>query len=187
LEAAFFLTVFFFAGGMAFLHYYINNILDTDHYLKSHKTLVSEISVPFLLNGKFPYGYLQINGLIPFSKETVRSVKQFAIAANTKIEKQKIIHRGQERLIVTNISKNGFGVTFNDRKLIRYFREKSLVSCDVMIPGGRKSSVLCEVKHISSNDNKTISVGFIIIDADALGQVYYEEFIDELLKRRQEE
>jgi len=167
------------------VHYYINNILDTDHYMKTHKELVSEISVPFLLNGKIPYGYLQINGPTPFSKETVRSVKQFAISANSKIEKQNLIHRGQEKLIVTNMSRNGFGVTFNDRKVIRYFKEKSLVSCDVIIPGGRKCSVLCDVKHITSNDNKTISVGFNMLDADALGEVYYQEFIEELLKRRQ--
>jgi len=169
------------------INYYINNIMDSDHYLKNHRELISEISIPLLLYGRIPYGYLQVNSSTSLTKETFASLKQFAISSSMKFIRHGIFFLGTEKLIVTNVSRKGFGISFKDRKVMRYFKDKCLVSCDMMLPGGEKASFYTSVKHITINKNKSISIGFNTIDIDALGEVYYDDFIDKITEEKSQD
>lgn len=161
----------------AFLKFYLDNIYSRDHQLQKRKEIISEISVPFLYQTKMPYGYLQVNGKIPFGKETLSSVKKFSVYVDEQFRESEIFSKSSDKFIVNSLSKGGFGIVFKERKFIRYFKKDSMVYLDMILPGNKKASILVEVKHISVLTNKTITVGFEIREIDALGELNYDEFV----------
>jgi len=157
---------------------YMKNIYTTDISMK-HKNFISEISVPFLYKGKMPYGYLQINSTTPMSEITFNTIKKYSIQIDEMFKKEKMFSMGNEKFLVNNFSKQGFGIVFSEKKYIRYFKESSTVYIDMNFPDQQNSSILATVKHISYT-SKHIAVGFIIDEIDAMSEVNYDNFLESL-------
>jgi len=162
------------------VNFYLSNIYAKDNILKNRREITSEISVPFLYQGKMPYGYMQVNGKSPFGESTLSSVKKLTIHIDELFMNNNIFYKTPEKFIVNKLWKTGFGIVFKERKYIRYFKDRSLVYCDMMLPGNRRVSVLSAVSDISILPNKTITVGFEIQEMDALGEVSYEEYVQSI-------
>lgn len=162
--------------------YYKKNIYASDISVK-HKNYISEISVPFLYRGKMPYGYIQINSSTPIPEITFNTIKKYSIQIDEMLKKDNIFSKVDEKFIVNNISKQGFGIVFNEKKYIRYFKENSSIYTDICFPDQKKASVLATVKYISYSA-KHIAIGFTIDEIDALSEVNYDHYIEYLGKNK---
>lgn len=160
--------------------YYINNIYANDISMK-HKNFISEVSVPFLYKTKMPYGYIQINSTLPMSEISYNTIKKYSIQIDDMFKKANIFSKGDEKFIVNNFSKQGFGIVFNEKKFIRYFKEGSSVYLDMNFPDQKNASILATVKHITYT-SKHIAIGFLIDEIDALSEVNYDNFLESLVK-----
>jgi len=158
--------------------YYMKNIYASDISLK-HKNFISEISVPFLYKTKMPYGYIQINGTLPMSEISYNTIKKYSIQIDDMFKKANIFSMGDEKFIVNNFSKQGFGIVFNEKKFIRYFKEGSKIYLDMNFSDQMNASILAMVKHITYK-TKHIAIGFIIDEIDALSEVNYDNFLESL-------
>lgn len=160
--------------------YYMKNIYANDISLK-HKSFISEISVPFLYKTKMPYGYIQINSTLPMSEISYNTIKKYSIQIDDMFKKANIFSMGDEKFIVNNFSKQGFGIVFNEKKFIRYFKEGSTIYLDMNFPDQMNASILATVKHITYK-SKHIAIGFVIDEIDALSEVNYDNFLESLTK-----
>lgn len=158
--------------------FYLNEIYAKDFMLQKRRELISEVSVPILYKAKLPYGYVQLNNTSPMTESALSIAKRFSTLADELVIKNKIFPQSKEKLIVSNISKKGFGVVFRERQYIRYFKENSYMHLDMLLPTNKKASILAIVKNISILDNKIIQIGCVIAEMDALSEVLYEEFVD---------
>ncbi len=131
-----------------------------------------------------PFGFLQVNSTSELTRENFTSLKRYAPTINKLVESYNLLVRCEEKLIVSNISAKGFGIIFRERRNIRFFKDGALVTLEVMFPNDTRASVLARVKHITAQENKSISIGFEIVEMDALSEVYYQEFLQELLNAR---
>ena len=166
------------------INYYLNHIHSQDHLLKNNKDYVSEISIPLLYNGKMPYGYLLVNSTMALPEDVYVAMKKSTIFIDKLFSDFEIFSDADDRMLVSNISESGFAVTINERRLIRYFKEESHVSLEMILPGQKKASILAEVRYINSQANKTIKIGFKILDIDALSEINFEEFLESLKKEK---
>jgi hypothetical protein len=162
------------------LNFYINTIYAKDHFLQSKREYISEISVPILYRLKMPYGYIQINNKNIFTSSTLSLAKKFAISIDDLLNKEKVFPKSEEKLIISNMSKNGLGIVFKERKYIRYFKENNLVYFDILLPEKKIASVLAIVRNIALLDNNIIMIGCSIEEIDALSEVNYDEFLESL-------
>ena len=161
-------------------NFYINTIYAKDHFLQSQKEYISEISVPILFRLKMPYGYIQLNNKNIITSSTLSLAKKFAISIDNLLNKEKVFPKSEEKLIISNISKNGLSIVFKDRKHMRYFQENNLVFFDLLLPEEKIASVLATVRYINLTDNNLIRIGCSIEEIDALSEVNYDEFLDSL-------
>lgn len=161
---------------------YIEDIFENDHRLQSNKKLQSEISVPIIYKMKLPYGYVRINNEKSMNEKYFTIVKKMAVITDKLIMKHQIIRQYGDRFRVSDVSKNGLGILFKDRKYIKYFKTESLLYFDLFLPNNLKANILGYVKNISFPKNNYIKIGCEIHDIDALSEVYYDEFIEELEK-----
>ena len=167
------------------LNFYINSIYAKDHFLQSKTDYVSEISVPILYKLKMAYGYIQLNNKNILTSSSLSLAKNFAISIDELLNKEKIFPKAEEKLIVSNMSQNGIGIVFKDRKHIRYFKENNLVHFDILLPENKTASIMAIVRNITLFENNIIMVGCSIEEIDALSEVNYEEFIESLPKAEQ--
>ncbi|MBN2040703.1 MAG: hypothetical protein JW864_11705 [Spirochaetes bacterium] len=159
-------------------NFYINNIYSRDYQLQAKKNLVSEISVPLLYKTKLPYGYIQVNNSSPSTNSMLTIVKKFAALIDNLMNKEQVFPRFTDKLIVSNISRNGLGIVFRERKFIRYFKENNYIYFDLLLPNEKTAAILAIVRNITLMDNKIILIGCSIEEMDALSEVNYEEFLD---------
>jgi hypothetical protein len=157
--------------------YYKNNILTNDPYLKNHKELISEISVPIFFNYKIPYGYIQVNKSSPFHNSKISIIKRIASVVDELAKKNNLFSVLNDKLLVSDISKKGVGIVFNNQKYIPYYKKDSYVSMDLLLPQLKKASILADVRHLEMMNNKVIKVGFEIKDMDTVSQGNYERFL----------
>jgi len=157
--------------------YYINNVYARDYYLKNRKQFISEIAVPILFRTKIPYGYVQVNNSTPFNESALTVIKRTAIIAEELFNKEGIFPLTEVRLLVSDVSKSGIGIVFRERRFVRFFKEKSLVFFDLILPDKKKASVLAVVRNITLLENKIIKVGCEIKELDALSEANYDEFL----------
>ena len=157
--------------------YYKNNIYSQDSYLLDHGELVSEISVPILYDSKIPYGYLQVNKSAPFPRFTVSLVQRLASVIDELSRKTNLFSVSSDKLLVSDISKTGVGIVFNNEKYIPYYKKDSYVSMDLLLPQLKKASILADVRHLEMMHNKTIKVGFEIKDMDSKSKEVYDKFL----------
>jgi hypothetical protein len=159
-------------------NFYINSIYAKDHFLQGKKDYISEISVPLLYKQKMPYGYIQVNNTNIMTSSNLLIAKKFALTIDELLIKEKVFPKSDEKLIVSNISQNGIGIVFKERKYIRYFKVNSLVYFDILLPQNKTASVMAMVRNITLLDNNVIMIGCSIEEIDALSEVNYEEFLD---------
>ncbi len=162
--------------------YYRSNIIPNDNFLKENPDYISEVSVPMLLYGKLPYGYITVNSLSPIDSTYSAHVRKFCLFADRVFREYKIFKPSEERMLVSNVSPSGFGITIKERKFIRYFKLNSQISLDMILPENKKASILATVKNIAPGQNNSIKIGFFIEDIDALSEVHYTEFFDSVSK-----
>ena len=161
-------------------NYYINNIYARDFSLQNKKELISEISIPIMYKMKLPYGYIQINHTEPLNKTAFNLIKRVAVSIDMAIAKENIFPPANEKIIVSNITNDGFGIVFKDRKFIRYFKTNSYVYLEMLLPDSKRASIMAIVRNISILENKVIRVGFQIDEIDALSEVHYREFVENI-------
>jgi hypothetical protein len=114
------------------------------------------------------------------SSSTLSLAKNFAVTIDELLNKEKIFPKSEEKLIIANMSKNGLGIVFKEKKHIRYFKENNLVYFDILLPGKKIASILALVRNITIFENTIIKVGCSIEEIDALSEVNYDEFLESL-------
>ncbi len=162
---------------------YINEIYSKDYYLQNRKQYISEIAVPFLFRAKIPYGYIQVNSTSPIPENIMSIIKKIAISCDEMFTKTKFFPVSEEKLLVSDISRNGLSLAFRERKFIRYFKERCLVYFDIMLPDKKKASIQAEVRNIVLLENKIIKVGCEIKEMDAISEVNFEEFLESTIHK----
>ncbi len=161
-------------------NFFINNIYSKDYYLNNRKGLVSEVSVPVLYKAKIPYGYIQVNNEAALTETTLTLIKRMAIVVEELFAKYKIFPQTEEKLLVSDISPKGLGIVFKERRFIRYFKEKSAVFFDLILPQNKKASVQAIVRNIALLENKIIKVGCEFKEMDAISEVNYDEYLESI-------
>jgi hypothetical protein len=163
--------------GDSLFNHYKNNIFNQDAYLKKHNEYISEISVPILYDLKIPYGYIQVNKSVPFHKSALSVVRRLAFMVDGLCRKYNLFSVSGDKILVSDISKTGVGIVFNNQKYIPYYKKDSYVSMDLLLPHLKKASILADVRHLEMMHNKTIKVGFEIKDMDSTSKDNYERFL----------
>jgi hypothetical protein len=82
-----------------------------------------------------------------------------------------------EKLLVSDISQNGTGIVFKDRKFVRFFKEKCTVSYDLILTDGTAVPMASMVKNIALMENKIIKIGCEIQRIDEGNKTQYDEFL----------
>ena len=163
------------------LEHYMNSIYKTDAELMKNKGIVSEAAVPLMYDSKISYGYIQINGTSPFTNGTLAVVKRTAALIEQLCMDNKLFTCLHERVLVSNVSNKGLGIVFKEKKYIPYYKEKSLVSLDLILPNHRKASVLARVRHLEMLEDKFIKAGLEILEMDKTSITNYEIFIKNMV------
>ncbi len=182
--------------------YFIKNIRDiddaekvnSDEDLKYYKTYifqkdssaginraVSEIGVPLLYKMMMPFGYVKITSLDELSDEDFSAVRKFGMSASTACTNDKhLIMSHDDKIAVTDLSPGGLGIFFKEKVLIKHFRENALIIFTIFLPEKKQATLLCEVKNIALIKNYVYRIGCEILNIEALGEVYYTEYIEGL-------
>ncbi len=161
-------------------NFYINEILSNDYKLSSRHEFISEASAPVLIRNMIPYGYLQVNNTTPMTDGHFSVVKRMAVVINELFRKNRLFQPSPDKILVSDLSKNGIGVVFKERKIARLFKKGSLVSFEMMLPSQKKVILGAVVRNINFLENGIIKAGFEIRLIDALSEVHYEEFLETL-------
>jgi hypothetical protein len=159
------------------LKYYKSYIFnDEPRYQKTRK--VSEICVPLLYKLMMPFGYIKSESSTEFNDDDFSVLRKLGMTASTVYTNDKqIIISSDENIAVTDLSMNGLGIFFRDKIFIKHFKEKSLILFSIYLPGGRHATFLCEVRNITLIKNYVYRVGCEIQSIEALGEVYYSEYL----------
>lgn len=156
---------------------YKREIYSNDYYLINRKNLVSEACVPIMYRKKFPIGYIQVNHVKPLNDAVLKILDEMARNAESIMIRQKVFHPQTDKLLVSDISKSGLSIVFNDRKYIRFFKEKSLINFSLIMPDNLHIDILARVKNITIMDNKVIKVGVQITQMDESTKKVYEHYL----------
>lgn len=160
--------------------FYIKDIYSKDTVLQSRRDLISETAVPLLYKTKLPIGYIQINNTTPVTEATIAVVKRFVSLADELFEKNKIFPLAEDKLLVSNISKESFSLIFIDKKYTAYFKDNCYLYCEMLLPNNKKATILTKVRGISFPDNKKIKIECDILEIDPAGKLLYESLVDSL-------
>ncbi|HOO72324.1 MAG TPA: hypothetical protein PK926_11230 [Spirochaetota bacterium] len=161
-------------------HYYINEIYSKDYRLSSVKEYISEALVPILYKGIIPYGYLQVNNKLPLTDGLFAVVKRMGVVISELFRKYNLFIPADDRFLVSDLSRNGIGIAFKDRRQTRFFRQDGLVLFEVLLPTQKKAVIGAIVKNVNFLENGVIKVGMQIHKMDPISEVNYEEFLDEM-------
>ncbi len=159
---------------------YMKYIYKTDSYLNNHKRLISEISVPVMFNSWIPYGYVQINNSTPLTTSSVEHAVCLASFIDDSIKRENIFSVSRDKLDISDISKNGIGIIFSNKKYIPYYLKDSFVLLDIFFPSSLKTSILADVRHLEIMQNKTIKAGFRIREMDDEGRYNFDSFLSSI-------
>jgi len=158
-------------------NFYKETIYPDDILLKNQSILISEIAIPIVYRMKIPYGYVQVNNTTQFAESSMQIMKKMASIINELLIKHGIFPQADEKLIVTDISKNGMGIVFKNKQCIKYFNKNQLVYFDLVLPANKKANILALVSNITINGS-IYRVGCRIVEIDALSEVYYDEYFE---------
>lgn len=162
------------------LKYYKTYIQPKDPLSQKAKTL-SEIGVPLLYKMMMPFGYIKSASFNPLEDEDFSAVRKFGMSASTVYTNDKqIITSSNDIIAVTDLSMSGLGIFFKEKVLIKHFKENSLIIFTIFLPDKKQAIMLCEVKNIALIKNYVYRIGCEILNIEALGEVYYSEYVEGL-------
>ncbi len=161
--------------------YYYSEIYQKDYYLINRKQYVSEGAGAFYYQKSIPYGYLQVNHTIPLQGPAFEMVKKLGSITEKMFMKNQVFKPLGEALLVSDMSKNGISVVFNERSYIRFFQEKSYIHFILILPDQLRLPVFAVVRNISFIDNKIIKIGCEIIHMDENVQAVYINYLNEMV------
>lgn len=159
-------------------NFYINNIYKSDISLSSRNKYISEATVPISYNNIIPYGYLQVNSTQPISDGMYEVCRRMAIVIDQLLVKNRLFSPMEEKFLVADLSKNGMGFVFREKRHIRNFQENGKLSFDIMLPTQKKVVIGAIVKNISFLENGVIKVGSEITRMDDTSRMNYNEFVE---------
>ncbi|MFW5808485.1 MAG: hypothetical protein ACOCWH_05495, partial [Spirochaetota bacterium] len=162
-------------------NYYYNEIYQKDYFLINRKQYISEGASALHYKNAIPFGYIQVNHTIPLQPTAFEIVQKLADVTEKLFVKNRIFKTLEEKLLVSDLSKSGIGIVFNDRRYIRYFQEKSYVHFVLILPDQLRLPLFAIVRNISFLDNKIIKIGCELLDVDKNVKVIYNNFIDTTL------
>jgi len=163
------------------LNYYKSFIYQNEQQNAKSK-VVSEICVPLLYKLMMPFGYIKTVNSDEFDEEDFSVIRKFGMTASTIYTNDKqIIISSDENIAVTDLSMSGLGIFFRNKVLIKHFKDKSLVIFSIYLPGEKHATFLCEVRNITLIQNYVYRVGCEIQNIEALGEVYYSEYLNGLV------
>jgi hypothetical protein len=157
---------------------FVENILSRDYNLINRKNLISEISVPVAYKNAIPFGYIQVNNTAPVVDASMDLMRKLSATASELFIKDRIFAPSQEKLLISDISKTGLGIVFKDRTLIRFFKEKSYVHFNLILPGKQSVQVFAVVRNVVFLENKVIKVGCEILGMDEASRQKYSQFVE---------
>ncbi len=158
-------------------NFYINNIYKGDISLSSRNRYISEATVPIMYNNIIPYGYLQVNGSQPMSDGMFEVCRRMSIVIDQLLIKNNLFSPMEEKFLVADLSQNGMGFVFREKRHIRNFQENGKLCFDVMLLTQKKAVIGAIVKNISFLENGVIKVGCEIFKMDDTSRMNYEEFV----------
>lgn len=161
---------------------YVNEIYLKDYRLSSNKEFISEATVPILYKNMIPYGYLQVNKKTPMTDGLFTVVKRMAVVVNELFRKEKMFIVEDDKFLVSDLSQGGLSVVFKERRQIRFFRQDSLVTGEIILPTSKKATIGAIVRNITFLDNGIIKAGMQIVNMDAISEVNYEEYLESIEK-----
>jgi hypothetical protein len=157
--------------------FYVNEIYSKDYKLSSQKELISEVAVPIIYKNMVPYGYIQVNNAKPMNENHLKAIKRFAVMINEHLMKSNIFEPAKDKFIVTDVSKNGLGIVFKDRRLLRFFMKDSHVFLELNLPDSNKAVMVVVVRNTVFTEGGTIKIGLEIKNIDAISEVNYDELL----------
>jgi hypothetical protein len=156
---------------------YMNDIHARDFALQE-KQYRSEICVPLLFKLMLPFGYIQVNSKEPLSQKDFSAIRKLGMSASTVLSNSTTVIKALDELMpAADVSSGGLSIVYRDKSMIRHFCVHSSIVFDVMLPGGKKSSMMAVVRNISQGENGIYRVGCEIKNIDPIGEVNYEEFL----------
>jgi len=158
-------------------NFYINNIYKTDISLSSRNRYISEITVPVMYNDIIVYGYIQVNNSQASTDGMFEVVKRMSIAINQLMIKHQLFFPLEDKFLVADISNNGLGFVFKEKKFLRYFEEGSKINFDILLPTRKKALIGAFVRNITFLENRIIKTGCEIFLMDPASKANYEEYI----------
>ena len=162
------------------LRYYKSYIFENDSF-ESKTKIISEICVPLLYKLMMPFGYVKSVSRKELSDEDFSVLRKFGMSASTVYTNDKqIIVSSDDHIAVTDLSMNGLGIFFKEKTLIKHFKENTLIVFTIFLPEKKQATLLCEVKNISLIKNYVYRIGCEILNIEALGEVYYSEYLEGL-------
>ncbi len=160
-------------------NFYLNEVLPAETETTGDKKLISEIAVPIVYNMKIAYGFVRVNSSLPFDESSMQIIKKMAVIVNELLKKHNIFPKSEDRIQIFDISKNGIGIIFKDKKCFKYFSEDQLLYFDLLLPDNKKVNVLSQVRNVLIKGNH-YQVGCKIIDIDALSEVHFDEYLQSI-------
>jgi hypothetical protein len=165
------------------LSFFMSEIFDRDSEFMRNR-YVSEICVPMLYKLMMPFGYIRVNSTTALTEADYSAIRKLGMSASVLFTNdQRIIRSSGDIMSISDMSRNGLGIVFRDKPLIKHFREKSLVSFNVYFPDSRKASILAVVRHISLVNGTMYKVGTEIENIDPIGEVHYSDYIEMINQR----
>jgi len=165
------------------LKYYKTFIHQNDSSVMSSK-IISEICVPLLYKLMMPFGYVKTTSWEELNDEDFSVIRKFGMSASTVYTNDKqMITSSDEKIAVTDLSLSGLGIFFKEKTLIKHFKENALIIFTIFLPDKKQATTLCEVKNISLIKNYVYRIGCEILNIEALGEVYYSEYLEGLESR----
>lgn len=162
------------------LRFYLSEIYSKDYKLASQKELISEAAVPFIYKGMIPYGYIQVNNSKPMDDGHLTVVKRLAVMINEHLMKDQIFVPARDRFLVIDVSKKGLGIVFKDRRQLRYFVKDNRLVLEMNLPGSNKVTMTVIVRNTIFQESGSIKVGLEISNIDAISEVNYDEFLQDM-------
>jgi len=160
-------------------NHYINEIYARDPQLSRTHKFTSEATVPIMFRKMIYYGYLQVNNTTPISDGQFEVVKRMGIVINELMIKNKVIPVENAKFLISDISQNGLGIVFRERRLARYFKQDGFISFEIMLPTSKKAIIGAKIRNINFLESNTIKVGLEISVMDDTSKINYEEYINE--------
>lgn len=142
--------------------------------------MISEISVPFLIKTMIPFGYVQVNSRDSLTSEQLQMLKKTGISISDLFAKNNVFKISSDKIVINDVSANGLSLSFKEKRFIQHFKEKAVLTCNIVFPGNKKATMLLEVRNINLFGDGSLVVGCLIMNIDALGEVYYEELVESM-------